>query len=105
VAFTGWRIIIDEGKLNKFVGEMLGDPGGASSIAMVRIGDALGLYKALHSDGPMTCAALTNRANVSERYVREWLRHQAASGYLTYDHVAATSWQPSTDAGRVVPMD
>jgi len=78
----------DEGKLNKFVGQMLGDLGGASSIAMARIGDALGLYKAPHSDGPMTCAALASRANVNERYEREWLSHQAASGYLTYDPVA-----------------
>lgn len=50
----------------------------------------MGLYKALHSDGPVTCAALASRANVNERYVREWLSHQAASGYLTYDPVAAT---------------
>ena len=38
----------------------------------------------------MTCAALASRANVNERYEREWLSHQAASGYLTYDPVAAT---------------
>jgi hypothetical protein len=38
----------------------------------------------------VTCAALASRANVNERYVREWLRHQAASGYLTYDPVATT---------------
>jgi hypothetical protein len=80
----------DEGKLNKFGGQMLRDLGSASSIAMARIGDALGLYKAPHSDGPMTCAALASRANVNERYVREWPSHQAASGYLTYDPVAAT---------------
>ena len=32
-------------------GKMLGDLGGASTVAMVRIGDALGLYKALHAGG------------------------------------------------------
>jgi hypothetical protein len=31
---------VDEAKLNQFIGQMLGDLGGASSIAMVRIGDA-----------------------------------------------------------------
>ena len=41
--------MIDEAKLNKFVGKMLGDLGGAASVPMVRIGDALGLYKALHA--------------------------------------------------------
>jgi hypothetical protein len=31
---------VDEGKLNSFIGQMLNDLGGASSIAMVRMGDA-----------------------------------------------------------------
>ena len=44
--------MVDEGKLNEFIGQMLGDLGGASSIAMVRIGDGLGLYKALQAKGP-----------------------------------------------------
>ena len=30
----------------------------------------------------MTSAELAKRANIAERYVREWLSHQAASGYL-----------------------
>ena len=64
---------------------MLSDLGGAGSIAMVRMGDALGLYKALHAGGPMTCAELARIAKVDERYLREWLSHQAASNYLAYD--------------------
>ena len=36
---------IDEGKLNQFIGQMLGDLGGASSVAMVRLGGSLGLYE------------------------------------------------------------
>ena len=76
---------IDEGKLNAFVGQMLTDLGGASSIAMVRMGDALGLYKALHTKGPMTTAELANTAKVDPRYLREWLSHQASSNYLAYD--------------------
>lgn len=75
----------DETKLNEFVGRMLGDLGGAVSVPLVRIGDRLGLYKALYADGPMTPAELATNANVAERYAREWLSHQAASGYLTYD--------------------
>jgi len=33
---------MDEGKLHQFVGQMLNDLGGAVSIALVQIGDALG---------------------------------------------------------------
>ena len=76
---------VDETKLMQFVGQMLGDLGGALSVPLVRIGDRLGLYKALHADGPMTPAELATKANVAERYAREWLSHQAASGYLTYE--------------------
>jgi len=34
---------MDEGKLHQLVGQMLNDLGGAASVAMVRMGDALGL--------------------------------------------------------------
>src|SRR3977135_2344395 len=76
---------VDEGKLNAFIGQMLNDLGGASSIAMVRMGDALGLYKELHTKGPMTSAELASSAKVDPRYLREWLSNQASSNYLSYD--------------------
>ncbi len=77
--------MLDEIKLNQVVGRILGDLGGALSVALVRMGDRLGLYRALHAYGPMTPGELAARANVAERYTREWLSHQAASGYLSYD--------------------
>jgi hypothetical protein len=64
---------------------MLGDLGGAASISMVRIGDSLGLYRALHSKGSMTCRELSQETGVHDRYLRERLSHQAASNYLSYD--------------------
>ncbi len=45
---------MDEAKLNAFIGKILGDLGGAFSVPMVRMGDKLGLYKALNEKGPMT---------------------------------------------------
>jgi SAM-dependent methyltransferase len=76
---------VDESKLNAFIGQMLSDLGGASSTAMVRMGDALGLYRALHANGPMTSIELAKTARVDRRYLREWLSHQASSNYLSYD--------------------
>ena len=35
---------MDEAKLHQFVGQMLNDLGGAVSIALIQMGDALGLY-------------------------------------------------------------
>ena len=77
--------MVDGQKLQQFIGRMLGDLGGALSVPMVRIGDRLGLYKALHADGPMTAPELAGKTQVAERYAREWLCHQTASGYLEYD--------------------
>jgi SAM-dependent methyltransferase len=90
--------MIDEAKLNDFIGKVLGDLGGASTVAMVRIGDELGLYKTLHAAGPLTCAELAQRLGLAERYLREWLSQQAASGYLTYDPIAATFALPAEQA-------
>jgi len=36
---------MDEAKLHQFVGQMLNDLGGAVSIALIQMGDALGLYR------------------------------------------------------------
>ena len=75
--------MVDETKLNQFIGQILGDLGGALSVPMVRMGDRLGLYKALHENGPDDAgASWRRRPDIAERYAREWLSHQAASGYL-----------------------
>jgi 2-polyprenyl-3-methyl-5-hydroxy-6-metoxy-1,4-benzoquinol methylase len=76
---------LDESKLNAFIGQVLGDLGGAVSIPLVRIGDALGLYVTLDRMGPASPDALATEAQCDPRYVREWLSAQAASGYVTYE--------------------
>jgi ubiquinone/menaquinone biosynthesis C-methylase UbiE len=78
-------IMIDERKLQEFLGKMIVDLGAAASVPLMRIGVRLGLYKAMDGAGPITSAELAAKANISERYVREWLAQSAASGYLTYD--------------------
>lgn len=90
--------MIDEGKLNVFIGQMLGDLGGASSVAMVRLGGSLGLYETLHTNGPMTSAQLAKATKLHERYLREWLSHQAASNYLAYDPKTETFSLPPEQA-------
>ncbi|MBV8334849.1 MAG: methyltransferase domain-containing protein [Alphaproteobacteria bacterium] len=77
--------MVDDAKLHQFIAQMLSDLGGAASVALVRIGDSLGLYKTLHERGPMTVAELAIAAGVNQRYLREWLSHQAASNYVSYD--------------------
>jgi 2-polyprenyl-3-methyl-5-hydroxy-6-metoxy-1,4-benzoquinol methylase len=79
---------VDEAKLHAFMGKMVGDMGAALSGALVLIGDKLGLYKALADGGAATADELARRTGTTERYVREWLAAQAASGYVDYDPAA-----------------
>jgi 2-polyprenyl-3-methyl-5-hydroxy-6-metoxy-1,4-benzoquinol methylase len=76
---------IDAEKLNAFVGKMLGDLGGAFSIPTIRIGFRLGLFDALHRNGPATAAELARRTGLAERYVREWALAQAANGTINFE--------------------
>src|SRR5271154_6729317 len=65
------------------------DMAGALELLTVYLGERLGLYQALHADGPATSAELAARTGTSERYIREWLEHHGASGLLEVDDPAA----------------
>jgi SAM-dependent methyltransferase len=78
---------------------MLVDVGAAMNASLLLVGDRLGLYKALAQDGPMTSTELARKTDTAERYVREWLAAQAASGYVDYDAAAGKfSMQPEQAA-------
>ena len=89
---------MDNAKLNEFVGKALADLGGAFSVPLVRIGDRLGLYKALHAGGPMTAGELAEKTGIAQRYASEWLSQQAASTYLSYDAATARFTLPPEHA-------
>jgi 2-polyprenyl-3-methyl-5-hydroxy-6-metoxy-1,4-benzoquinol methylase len=76
---------INQDKLHEFLGKAIVDFGATFNAALIRIGDKLGLYKALAKGSPKTPAELAGATGTSERYVREWLSAQAAGGYVTYD--------------------
>src|SRR5262245_51702188 len=79
------EIRTEEADIEEFVHKALGDVGSALTASLVVIGDKLGLYKGLAAGGPTTPAELAARTATTERYVREWLRAQAAAGYVSYD--------------------
>jgi SAM-dependent methyltransferase len=86
---------VNPDKLNSFMGKMVGDFGTAMNASLMLIGDKLGLYKALAAKGPMNSSELAQATGTSERYVREWLAAQAASGYVEYDSASGKfSMQP-----------
>jgi SAM-dependent methyltransferase len=72
-------------KLNALVGKLVNDLGVALGGASILLGDRLGLYRAMADGAPVTPSDLAKKAKLHERYVREWLCGQAASGYVDYD--------------------
>jgi SAM-dependent methyltransferase len=76
---------IDENRLHALMGLMVNELGAAQNAALVILGDELGLYAALADKGPLDSQALADATGTRERYVREWLSAQAASGYVSYD--------------------
>jgi 2-polyprenyl-3-methyl-5-hydroxy-6-metoxy-1,4-benzoquinol methylase len=76
--------MVNEAKLQEFMGKMVGDMGAAIGTALILTGDRLGLYKAISESGPLTSRQLAERTGTRERYVREWLAAQAASGYVEH---------------------
>ncbi|MES1262338.1 MAG: methyltransferase domain-containing protein [Acidobacteriota bacterium] len=79
---------IDPDKLGAFMGKLVDDLGAMASIGPMLIGEKLGLYKAMADGKPVNAAELATKTNTNERYVREWLCAQAASGFVEYDSAA-----------------
>jgi hypothetical protein len=75
---------LDMENLHAFLDRFVTDLGAAFHAGMVVIGEKLGLCKAL-ADSPLIAAELAAKAGTDERYVRESLSSQAASGYVSYD--------------------
>jgi ubiquinone/menaquinone biosynthesis C-methylase UbiE len=85
---------IDQDKLHEFLGKFVTDLGAAAAAGNVVIGHRLGLYKALAA-GPSSAHQVAVRTHTSPRYIAEWLRGQAAGGYVEYD--AATDSYSMTE--------
>jgi len=74
---------IDEARLGAFVNRFVGDLGATMAAGNIVVGDRLGLYRAL-ADGPLRPQELAERTGTAPRYIDEWLRGQAAGGYVEY---------------------
>jgi SAM-dependent methyltransferase len=75
---------IDQAKTEAFLGKVLTDTSGMTVTILAAIGDRLGLFRQL-AITPATSAQLAARAEIDERYAREWLGAMASAGYVEYD--------------------
>ncbi|MXP21212.1 methyltransferase domain-containing protein [Gordonia sp. HNM0687] len=75
---------MDPDKVTEFMGQVVADMAATDAAGSVVIGERLGLYRSL-AEGPATPGDLAARTGCHERYLTEWLRGQAAGGYVTYE--------------------
>src|ERR1700746_2989099 len=78
---------IDQEKLGELLGRFVGDLGATIAAGNVVVGHRLGLYRGL-AEGPATAEELARRTGTDPPYVAEWLRGQAAGGYVGCDPAA-----------------
>jgi 2-polyprenyl-3-methyl-5-hydroxy-6-metoxy-1,4-benzoquinol methylase len=64
------------------MGRVMGDISGAMVSLLCAVGGRLRLFHQMAEAGPVTSAELAARAQLDERYVREWLHGLASAGYL-----------------------
>src|SRR5215510_570690 len=98
-------MVIDQEKLNEFLGKAIVDIGAAWSANMVLLGDKLGLYKEMVKLGAVIPADLATATGTAERYIREWLGNQAAGGYVTYDPATGRYTLPNEQAAALADED
>ena len=77
-------------EIEQFLGRFVVDLGAALAGANVALGDQLGLYGAIAAHQPASPADVAAATGTDERYVTEWLRGQAAGGYVEYDTESGT---------------
>lgn len=75
---------IDPAKVEEVAGKIVEDLSVAISTVTTALGVRAGLWSALAGAGPLTPDELAERVGTAEPYAREWMRTQAAAGYLRY---------------------
>ncbi|WP_232660352.1 class I SAM-dependent methyltransferase [Pseudonocardia sp. TRM90224] len=83
--------MIDEGRLHDLLGRFINDLGATMHAGNMVVGHRLGLYQALAAQ-PCTAEELAARTGCAARYLTEWLRGQAAGGYVCVEPETGRYW-------------
>jgi Rv2258c-like winged HTH domain len=74
----------DPAAVGQVMGQLMADLAATSGMLLTLVGVRTGLWDAL-AGGPASPGELAERSSAAEPYVREWLRSQAAAGYVRYE--------------------
>jgi SAM-dependent methyltransferase len=96
-AAAGQDMSTVEAQMGKIVTEL----GAALGVLLTALGTRSGLWAALAGAGPLTTADVAAKVSVERSLVREWLRAQAAGGYLDYDAANETFTLPDAVAAAI----
>jgi SAM-dependent methyltransferase len=83
------------------MGKIVTELGAALGVLLTSLGTRSGLWTALAGAGPLTTAEVAAKVSVEPSLVREWLRAQAAGGYLDYDPATGTFTLPDAVAAAI----
>ena len=89
---------LDPDRLKAYSLRLFGYMNGATVSMMVCLGDTLGLYGAMAEAGEVSSETLAERTGLHERWVREWLYAQAASGLIEFKDGERFSLSPEAVA-------
>ena len=83
------------------MGKIVTELGAALGVLLTSLGVRSGLWAALAGAGPRTTQEVAAKVSVDPALVREWLRAQAAGGYLDYDPAGETFTLPDATAAAI----
>jgi SAM-dependent methyltransferase len=92
--------VVDEERLNEFVGRAVNEWGAALGALLTFVGDRLGLFKAMAeaAGDALTPEELAKKTGTHPRIIREWLAAQAAGGFVTYNPASGRYILPEEQA-------
>jgi len=81
---------MDKGRVKAFADKVYGDMAGAMAVGMAYVGVKTGLFHAMAGKGYVRADEVIQASGLHPRYVEEWLKGMAATGYLDYDPAQQT---------------
>jgi SAM-dependent methyltransferase len=91
-------MVVNEKKLNEFIGKAVSEWGAAYGALLTFVGDRLGLFKAMAGAGALTPEELAKKTETHPRIIKEWLAAQTAGGFIIYNPSAGKYTLPQEQA-------
>lgn len=89
---------VDKVEVEAFLDRVAADTSGLAVTILAALGDRLGLFKFMATNGPVTSNELARRTGIHPRYAQEWASAMFSARYLEYDPATETFTLPAAHA-------